>query len=337
MGDTIMRSTPTFKSVLPLLALVIIMLLYGCGVDEGDIRSWSNEGKISKLVEFIEENVENPDQADLVVLAVNLLFREDIIGYGWDEISTSFFTQFEPKLQRRAILAVGGLQHLSFLQRTVPLLLYQGTKNKYQDALKLMDIAVRAKIRPIDDLKVIRDAVQQIVDLSDTSDSLRIQEKQMEKEYARLEEKIDELKRWQTQNNPIRMTGYIRAQQAEGLYEITVGQQSALLVSTDTRFETTGAFQLYVTELVEMPVTLREEYGGFTQNWKVYREVPNAEIETRFSMANEKQKQLDADTWEISSVIARANSLKRQLERLPQQINNLKKQVDDIVLLDIVY
>jgi len=73
---------------------------------------------------------------------------------------------------------------------------------------------------------------------------------------------------------PFILNGYIVGQHSYGIYEIALSYSGnhALLFAFDTQFQSRGAFSLRVTELSDIPVQLKEDFGGFTQTWKIYSE-----------------------------------------------------------------
>ncbi|MFC1481588.1 hypothetical protein ACFL6E_05025, partial [Candidatus Neomarinimicrobiota bacterium] len=146
-------------------------------------------------------------------------------------------------------------------------------------------------------------------------------------------EKVADDEQWISQHNPIQISGYVRGQQEEGVYEVAVNQKSALLVATDTRFETTVRFRLLVTELSEIPVTLSPEYGGFTQMWKVYREVPKVEVKR----ANERRDQMAEAQTKLIFQLGELQRMDKEIEEIPETVEALKDEVSRIGFFKVFY
>lgn len=66
------------------------------------------------------------------------------------------------------------------------------------------------------------------------------------------------------------IVGYTR-----GFYEIQIqGQETrSLLLAPNNRFQNKGLVRLHLRERFELPIQLKDEFGGFHQSWKTYVEV----------------------------------------------------------------
>jgi len=96
-------------------------------------------------------------------------------------------------------------------------------------------------------------------------------------------------------------------------YEIALTNgRRALLFTTKTNFQSQGYFSVFVRRTTgELPITLKENYGGFNQIWKVYTEFDNdvdndstkikiaglkedlSSLENRLSILRDEQKKLE--------------------------------------------
>lgn len=99
-------------------------------------------------------------------------------------------------------------------------------------------------------------------------------------------------------------------------YEIsTYGWNHAYLITSTTKYSSKGTFNLRVRKTGTVTVKLKEEFGGFDQEWDVYVEVPQSKFDERdrkMSVLNEKKLELKA--------------LKNRLKSVEMKISNLNKE-----------
>lgn len=98
-------------------------------------------------------------------------------------------------------------------------------------------------------------------------------------------------------------------------YEIDVYGKRALLIALKTEFTTKGYFNLPVKKLMDMPVKIKEEYGGFDQNWPVFIEIDpkeeQANLQNIATILDESKKKL----YELEDQLQENNSaLKNKIE-----------------------
>lgn len=140
-----------------------------------------------------------------------------------------------------------------------------------------------------------------------------VNEEDLKNQISKQIEKIQSLEDYFT------LTAYMIAKLEPYLYEIalpqynvlggmTISAEHALLITTDTSFHSKGWFDLNVTKLQEMPITLKEEFGGFTQNFNVYMEISDNQIET----------------------IEVERNILKDLEKKMEEINSIKKEIKAI-------
>jgi hypothetical protein len=105
----------------------------------------------------------------------------------------------------------------------------------------------------------------------------KIEENKSEKN--RIEDEIEESVRMRAY-----MVGLIEKSSTRNIYEIAkldrygnVSKRHAYLLTTETSFKSKGRFSMVVKEAGSMETKLRDEYGGFKQNWEVYiqSDLPN--------------------------------------------------------------
>ena len=316
---------------------LLIILTSGCSVTEEDIVEYGKDGQFDKLIRYIEKNHENPDKVKLVQIAATQLFRKDPQRYVWDKVRYHFLNEAKPDLVRRSLLAIGDKGAATFLQRAVTGVLHTATDADYRETVKLIGWTVELNLEPRDSLLAIHTTVTRILDLDSKLDSLKSERWALDNNLTAAKKKAAKDEQWMSQNDPVQVIGYIRSQQEEGVYEVTINGESAVLIATDTRFETTGRFRLFATQLAEMPVTLKPEYGGFTQKWKVYREVPKAELDTRFDLANKKRELMAKAQPKRISQMGELQRMDRLIDELAREIENLKQKADRINSFDVFY
>ena len=334
-GSTLL-GVKQFYRLLPRVAwILIITMIIGCSVDEQDILKYGRQGDTWKLAKYIEKNIHNPKHSGRIKLAATQMFMWDDL-FVWENIRELFYSDFDSALARHSLLVQGQALNANLLQRTVTLQMRSERKTDHEDALALTNKAIQVGIEPADSLWAIKSAIEKFLDLGRISDSLLTEKRQLEHQYKFLQGKVEELEGWLKQNTPIQLYGSIRAQKEEGVYEITVNQEPAILITTDTRFETTGYFQVWANEVADnMPVTLRQEYGGFTQKWKLYREVPAIELDTRFKLANEKRIELEQTFSEMWSLQGKPEAINRKIEKIRVQRGTLKERAESIYFIEV--
>jgi hypothetical protein len=67
-------------------------------------------------------------------------------------------------------------------------------------------------------------------------------------------------------------------------------QNHAILLTIETQFSSKGRFALYAKKLYEIPIQIKQEFGGFTQNWSVYMEISDQTISTIKNKKNDINK-----------------------------------------------
>ena len=329
----------------PIAWSLLVLLTTGCSVTEENIVDYTEENivdygknrKFDKLIQYIEKNQQAPEKVNLVQLAATQLFKYNFIPYPWGNARYRLLYKLEPGLIRHILLVKGDSSSAAFLQRTVIGQVSAASGGPYWKAAQLLTLAVDLRLEPRDSLQAIHTAVVRIQDLEKRLDSLQVGRRDLNYTITDVRDRAAKDEQRLSQNRPVQIYGFIRAQREETydgvVYEVAINGKSALLVATDTRFETAGNFRLLATELGEYPVTLKPEYGGFTQKWKVYREVPKVELDTR-----DKQRELLAELQpKLVSLIGDLQRMDKEISEIPQEIENLKEQASRISLFDVFY
>jgi hypothetical protein len=126
------------------------------------------------------------------------------------------------------------------------------------------------------------------------------------------------------------LTGYVVGEQAATLYEISpvvgfyLSEQHALLRTHQTAFSSKGRFNMLVkTQKEKFPVTLKEEFGNFTQMWIVYEEVSKEEMVQLSNLRGSVKRQkadLVEDKLKLSLTMRRLQKSKERLETTMQAL-----------------
>ncbi|MCF7919314.1 MAG: hypothetical protein K9N06_05320 [Candidatus Cloacimonetes bacterium] len=166
---------------------------------------------------------------------------------------------------------------------------HQSELSVYQTKIKLADFyqlpvsessikAIEELNQKIDDYFFIIDGMSEVENRNSyLDDGFKI----LHSELAELEELIENSK------SIIYLEAYIVLERSYMEYEIALpeydfyyGQhpsdRHAILNTVDTEFSSKGLFHMYVMKLYQEPVQLKEEFGGFTQQWNVYLEIPGS-------------------------------------------------------------
>jgi hypothetical protein len=124
-------------------------------------------------------------------------------------------------------------------------------------------------------------------------------------------------------NKVINLTAFIIGVMEENFYEIALPQRSyygllpsekhAILLTTETQFTSKGKFTITVMKTgIDLPIKLKEEFGSFTQEWTVYKEVTSIAKRT----ISEKKELIAKEKTEIRSFQDQLKKLHYSLDHL---------------------
>lgn len=248
--------------------LTVLLLAAGCTITVEDVRQYGQEKNADLLVRTIEKNYHNNDQEDLVKAAVEELIMVEGLE-AWPYLGYRFDRGFSEDLKRHALQTSDPTLNMTTLQ------------------IRLLDhfsreesIAARKLLKQAADLNISTDLFpENVTDQMEVAMEVSGQHYHATLMQEDLKDALkDHVKRrdlnQERANRYLMFIGSIVVNQGDNLYEIVGpwGGQHALLLTVSTSFTGPGSFRLPVEKLTEMPVTLRQELGGFTQQWKVYRE-----------------------------------------------------------------
>ena len=253
-------------------AVIAVVMICGCDVSERDIRRYGIRGDVDLLVRTIEKGYEKPKHDKKVKLAIDQLVRRKD-NEVWNYLVYRFDRGFSDDLIRYTLQTPSSTADLNTLQKQF---LQHIQETDYTKAEKWLSIAHRVGIADESIPITVQEQLPIIRTTYSRMDSLINLKREVERSIKSYQDKIESAR--DTQKKYFLLQGYIVAEVDLGLYEITYLGSRAYLMTTETRFESQGRFNLWVSELIEVPVTLRQEFGGFTQQWKVYREAPRHEL-----------------------------------------------------------
>jgi len=96
----------------------------------------------------------------------------------------------------------------------------------------------------------------------------------------------------------------------------------SILQTSKTIFQSKGTFSLKVKLIDTVPVRVKEEFGGFTQTWDVYKEVTDSEIEEYDRLTNLiKSKKKEIRELESSKNPRKINELKNKILILEKELS----------------
>lgn len=96
----------------------------------------------------------------------------------------------------------------------------------------------------------------------------------------------------------------------------------SILQTSKTIFQSKGTFRLKVKLIDTVPVRVKEEFGGFTQTWDVYKEVTDSEIDEYDRLTNSiKNKKKEIRELENSKNPTKANELKNKILILEKELS----------------
>ena len=254
--------------------ITAIIAVCGCGVNEKDIRRYGREGNVDLLVRTIDKGYQKQKRHAKVKLAIEQTVKQDD-EEAWNYLLYRFDHGFTDDLISHTLLAPSSTSNLNVLQKQF-LQYIQGSN--YTETQALVSIAARVGIADDEIPLSVQDQLLVTLNTQTRLDSLRDLRRKAERSIGYYQDKIEKGRELGGKYFPLQ--GYIVAQVDLGLYEIEMAYYGshAYLQTTETRFKGRGQFTLWAYELMEMPVTLRQEFGGFTQQWKVYREATSDQI-----------------------------------------------------------
>lgn len=120
---------------------------------------------------------------------------------------------------------------------------------------------------------------------------------------------------------------FMVAEDSPNIYEIALPEYNyylgkipssnhAILKTTTISYSSKGWLTINAKRIIDIPIQLKQEYGGFTQNWPVYQEVTDSDIAAN----NSKIQQL-------SNLNAQINDLKQQKASIDEKNNNLYETI----------
>lgn len=277
--------------------ITVIIAACGCGVSENDIRRYGREGNVDLLVRTIDKGYRKQKRHAKVKLAIEQTVKQDI-EKAWNYLLYRFDHGFTDDLISHTLLAPSSTSNLNVLQKQFLQYIQESNLTEaqalefirttwrlinspedlrfYAEAQALVSIAARIGIADEQIPPPVQEQLQIIINAQTRLDSLQDLQQEAKRSINSYQNQLDKAK--ELQGKYFLLQGYIVGQADIGFYEISYFGSRAYLQTTESRFESTGQFTRWAYELMEIPVTLRQEFGGFTQQWKVYREATSDQV-----------------------------------------------------------
>jgi len=173
-----------------------------------------------------------------------------------------------------------------------------------------------------------------INDKKDSIDSINSELKKMNREIQEAQEYIKENKFFYLKAFIIANSGTYNG---FDMYEISLpeynyyygnvpSQNHAVLITTETTFKSKGRFELAVQKTGKLPIKLKQQFGGFNQDWPLYIEVNS---QTRKNVVAEK-KTLKIKQKTVKSKNTHKRKVEKQLIRNQNQLKIIKNDLKSL-------
>ncbi len=288
--------------------LTVLLLATGCTTTAEDVRQYGQEKNADLLVRTIEKNYRNNDQEDLVKAALEELIMVEGLK-AWPYLGYRFDHGFSKDLKRYAFQTTDPTLDMTTLQ--IRLLDHFSREESH---------AARELLKQAADLNISTDLFpENVTDQMEVAMEVAGQHYHATLMQEDLKDALEDYIKYRDLNQEranryLILQGTIIAVQGDNLYEIAVlWGQHALLLTVSTSFTGPGSFRLPVEKLSEMPVTLRQNLGGFTQQWQVYRETNIENIDLA--------REAGSKSYALQDSISETN---KDLRHYAAQITNLE-------------
>jgi len=305
------------RYVTPIAAL--LMMLSGCGESHESLEKAARKGRFDKIHEFVSTSLQKNICDSLVLHGIDLLLdSRNSESVGWDLIKEQA-TQCYPTPNGLRIRRMVAANHPGIIDSMFLHTLRLWVADSNYSALTAVAQGYcglnTGRMRFVSSLADLSDS---ICELEDT--------RSLAKAYIpRLEREVSE-----TQIEPIHsqsLTAYMIADVGLGQYEIALPELTywgrvpskthAVLVATQTSFQSTGWFTIRAKRLDDSVVRLKEEFGSFNQSWPVYVEITDHDIAEYNQQTAQLQSKVDSLEWARETTItadARTGELKKNVE-----------------------
>ncbi|MEN6462413.1 MAG: hypothetical protein ABFC94_13740 [Syntrophomonas sp.] len=188
------------------------------------------------------------------------------------------------------------------------------------------------------DKKVERDNLLKAIDNYDSLDGRQIGIKnEIQKNNDKISSASQEIQKINNSESIyITLSAYMVRKIDDDNYEISLPQYNgyfgelpssnhAILKTVSTTFQSKGWFTIKAISEGTMPVDIKEEYGGFTQDWPVYIEVPDSTLDHQ-NKAEQQQIYNEANN-NNNKLKTEQQSNKHEINRLVTNILNQKQSL----------
>jgi len=202
----------------------------------------------------------------------------------------------------------------------------EASKEQLEMCCKYAKISNDCSLRVADGLKILRTTIEDCDNYHKNQIKLSNLYAEISDDESILSSNIEELASKKLQQSKIfRLYAYMIGQAGVCRYEIDVNGRRAFLITFNREFSSRGMFSLPVTKLMDAPVTLKEEFGGFSTTWPVVIEADPESIAKEIVSIEEKIQSNRKQIAKTKNIIDRIITEQKKLEfGFEKEINDSK-------------
>lgn len=246
------------------LLLIGLLQLESDEDEEERVRNRLETGRTRELIRFIEKNYDDKDKRDLVMLVVNQMARTNMHGQLHELLLES---------DDSTLVAMIAFQPAK--EKTILACIFDGLTLRNLSSLGEYERLLRLSIKDSEKRNKMLEDIHGIRSTKDLLKRLKKEQEDLKSQLMELSDELNETEAAQKSANELLaslvvLSGYIMSQPSPGLYFIALPSGvDAILRTTETLFQTEGAFSLQVvrsgTELIPYESGLSKQFDLFTE------------------------------------------------------------------------
>jgi hypothetical protein len=341
--------------------LLAFLALSGCGTRKSDINTWQSQGDASKIEGFVSGSLRSSQPDEVVTHGVDALIRMEadsslrrLGSHIGGDLPQSYNKKLAEALNERSVLPTSSSSLCEGLvRREISDNVELDTLLEMHDGVNLGKCIIETvssiqkedsskdnlyylnnvKKYDFDSPKLVKLSISNLEKVS----RLESKHRELSNEFEEIEDLLDKRKeeKEKIENNmeeSVRivayMVGLIEKTSIGNIYEIAkfdqygdVSREHAYLITKETSFKSKGEFAMEVKKTGSVKTKLKEEYGGFNQDWEVYVEsnIPDNALE--------KVNRLEIDIFKIEE---RRERTKRQKNETSAEIKKTKIVIEEV-------
>lgn len=318
-----------------------------------DLTRYFDQGKVQKIVEFIEYAKDRNDKRELVEKAVDLIAQKNL-KEGLKGLETIFYKESDQSYISSTIIKAmnkNGVQFESLdkacdyyvkdrnsgevkdgmaemIRRYDTSLVEKYFKEKMADTnrsgsseelFNYIESLEKLGLNVSMDIKKLKEDLEQLKKLEDEI-------KNFQAEADSIKQKLDVLKKQVPDGKVFTLHAYAVGKVSSNRYEIAFlekdnffgeipSKNHALLDIKETELQPKNIFDLHVIQTGTVDVELSKEEEGFNSRWNLYREVTDAELQKI-----EEYKDTDL---QYNNVLAEIDKVKGEMEKFQKEVDGL--------------